>query len=140
MNNSHNSHTIYTDGGSRGNPGPAASAFVAFDHEGNQIYQEGKFIGTATNNTAEYSALIQSLQWLNTQSIIPHKILYKLDSLLVVNQLKRLYKVKDQNILKLFNQVTDLMNTIPAEITFQHIPRDQNYLADALVNQTLDTR
>ncbi|KKQ24896.1 MAG: ribonuclease HI, ribonuclease HI, partial [Microgenomates group bacterium GW2011_GWC1_37_12b] len=87
---------IFTDGGSRGNPGPAASAFVVF--ENNKILtKEGKFLGNATNNIAEYSALLLAVEWLNKNKLTEN-IKFFLDSELIVKQLNKTYKIKNKNL------------------------------------------
>lgn len=133
--------SIYCDGGSRGNPGPAASAFIVKDETDNVIYEQGFYLGVATNNQAEYQAVIESLKWLSseTKRYPLFSIHYYLDSLLVVNQLKGLYKIKDSN-LKIKNlEIKKITERYPLNaIHFQYIPREKNYLADALVNKTLD--
>ncbi len=134
--------SIYCDGGSRGNPGPAASAFVVFDSNNDLLYQRGFFLGTATNNQAEYQAVIFALQWLakqipNPKSQIP--IIFYLDSELVVNQINGLYKVKDPNLKIKFLEIKKLIANCQLLIAnFVHVPREQNKSADLLVNQTLD--
>ena len=92
-----NSLSIFCDGGARGNPGPAASAFVVRDSTGKTLHKQGFYLGTATNNQAEYQAVIESLKWLLNNCKTDQLVNYYLDSLLVVNQLKGLYKIKNTN-------------------------------------------
>jgi ribonuclease HI len=131
--------TIYTDGGARGNPGPAASAFVVEDSEQKEVASGFQYLGKTTNNIAEYSAIILALKWLiNNQENID-TIYFKLDSLLVVNQLKNIFRIKDINMIKKSQEVKELLKDIKnCHVTFSHIPRTQNFRADALVNSTLD--
>lgn len=128
---------IFCDGGSRGNPGNAACAFVAYmDNE--QAYKEGKFLGQTTNNVAEYSGVILALEWLNKQEKNQDQIVFYLDSKLIVNQLKGVYRIKERTLLELAMQVKSLQRTLGVNLQFVHIPREQNKEADLLVNQTLD--
>ncbi len=123
---------INCDGGSRGNPGPAASAFVV---AGDMQYKCGKYLGIATNNVAEYNAVIMALEWLNKNQ---HTARFYLDSSLVVNQINGLFKVKDSNLAGLLMQVRVLEAKISTPITYSYVPREQNVAADLLVNETLD--
>ena len=143
---------IYTDGGSRGNPGPAAVGVVIKDQSNKVIHQFGQTIGKATNNVAEYQGVISALEWL----IINKKktetcpdlsrsnrdliwINFFLDSTLVVNQLNGLWKVKDANLRELVIKVHQLEGTLKACITYTAIPREKNFEADGLLNQALDS-
>jgi len=125
--------TMYTDGGARGNPGPSAVG-VVIKYDG-QIKKYKDFIGIATNNQAEYKALILGLEKLKKLNIQTVDIY--LDSLLVVEQLKQKYKVKDKNLAKLFVQVWNLALGFK-KITYNHVPREQNKEADKLVNEAID--
>jgi ribonuclease HI len=141
-----NNLTIFTDGGARGNPGPAACAFIVKDTAKDVIYSQGNFLGWATNNVAEYSGVLQALGWLLNCSYLSQlsEINFCLDSTLVVEQLKGNFKVKDVNLKKLYlDAQTKMANIIRfnprTQFTFKYIPRVQNHLADTLVNQTLDS-
>lgn len=127
---------IFTDGGSRGNPGPAAIGYVIYRHA-EVLYRDKKFIGNQTNNFAEYTALIESLNYCVNNNLNIEDIEYYLDSQLVVNQLNGIYRVKDENIKKLFITVQTLLKTFK-QISFSHIPREKNKEADKLVNEALD--
>ena len=136
-----NDLTIYCDGGSRGNPGPAASAFVVKSNSGKVIAEQGIFLGKKTNNQAEYLAVVFSLKWLKEKSQkLPNKIFYCIDSLLVVNQLNGLYKIKNSDLRDLIIQIRQLENDTKKEIVYQYVPREKNTDADRLVNQTLDNQ
>jgi ribonuclease HI len=125
---------LFTDGGARGNPGPAAIGYVIID--GSTVLAErGETIGTATNNVAEYTALLRGLT--HAKELGVRVVTCKLDSLLVVEQLNRNYKVKDATLAQLFTKVWNLTHDFQ-RVTFQHIPREQNGHADALVNAALD--
>lgn len=128
---------IYADGGSRGNPGPAASGFVV------QGKSYGEFLGTKTNNFAEYTAIILGLKKLKsilgtTRAKQTH-VEVRADSQLAVRQLMRQYKVEHPDIVPLFVQVLNAMMDF-ASVTFTHIPREQNKQADAAVNEVLDKK
>ncbi len=127
---------IYTDGGARGNPGPAGIGIVVKGETGNLIKEWGSQIGLATNNVAEYTALVEALKFVVT--LKPQKIECRLDSELVVKQVRREYKVKDVDLQKLFIKVWNLLQQIP-QATFVHIPRERNKRADELVNLALDS-
>lgn len=133
-------YTIYADGGSRGNPGPAAYGFV-LRGPGLPEVAVGKAIGTATNNVAEYSAVIEGLKKLKAligaDKAAKASVTVRADSELVVRQANRQYKVKDPNLQKLF---VDLHNACMdfSAVSFSHIPREQNAAADRMVNEALD--
>lgn len=133
--------SIFTDGGSRGNPGKAAGAFVVLNGE-EIIFQQGKFLGKRTNNEAEYQAFIFSLTWLLQQKNLPPTLSWFLDSKLVVEQISGRWKIKEDRLRTLQQQGLTLLTTLPVGIvyTITHIPREKNKLADALVNQVLDER
>lgn len=126
--------TLFTDGGARGNPGPAAIGYVIID--GSRILAEcGEVIGQATNNVAEYTALLRGLT--HAKELGARTVTCKLDSLLVVEQLNRNYKVKDATLAQLFTKVWNLTHDFQ-RVSFSHIPREANAHADALVNAALD--
>ncbi|MEA1937010.1 MAG: ribonuclease HI family protein [Patescibacteria group bacterium] len=131
----------YTDGGARGNPGPAACGVVIKNETGEIVLKTSKYLGETTNNVAEYEALILALQKakgiFKTQKIKSKILECYLDSELVVKQLNHEYKVKDENMQKLFIKVWNL--TLDFEnVKFTHFPREENKLADELVNKELD--
>jgi ribonuclease HI len=132
--------TINTDGGARGNPGPAAIGVVIRDGKGKVAKEYGKTIGDATNNIAEYSAVVSALETLVKMVGAKAKqaeVLIEADSELVVKQLKGEYKVKDPNLQKEFIKVYNLRQKF-SKVDFKHIPREKNKRADELVNQALD--
>lgn len=127
---------VFTDGGSRGNPGPAAYGFVV--KNGQEIIKEGfDTIGVATNNVAEYTAVIEALKFLSN-SFKNQNLDFFIDSELVVSQLNGKFKIKNAAIRDLIVKVKELEN-IFKKITYTHIPREKNREADALVNLALDT-
>jgi len=125
---------INTDGGSRGNPGPAGIGVVISDDQGVVIAKYGEHIGVGTNNIAEYRALILGLQKI--QDFEHDEVECRLDSELVVKQLTGHYKVKDAKMKELYEQVQALCFFKP--ISFVHVRREQNKLADEMVNEALD--
>ena len=126
---------VYTDGGARGNPGPAAYAFVVFENN-IKIFQEGKYIGETTNNVAEYTGVAKALEFLTTQIGVKEIDIF-LDSLLVKEQLTGNYKIKHENMKNFATQIKALEKNFD-HITYTHISREKNKEADALVNSTLD--
>lgn len=127
-------HSVYTDGGARGNPGPAASGFVIYDG-GEIIAREGKYLGIATNNQAEYNAILLGLE--KAQNLKIMELDCFLDSELVVKQLKLEYKVKNKDLAAIFLKAWNLSKKFK-RIKFHHIPREKNKEADAIVNEILD--
>jgi ribonuclease HI len=130
---------IHTDVGSRGNPGPAACAFVAESKEVT-IVGKSKFLNINTNNVAEYEGVILALEWLlnNRMNYSNDEVLFLLDSELVVKQLNGLYKIKKQELQLLNLKIKKYINELKIDIYFRNVPREQNKAADLLVNQELD--
>lgn len=126
---------IYADGGSRGNPGPSGIGVILFDDDGNTISQLAEFIGKTTNNQAEYQALIMGLQ----EALVygAWEVTVHLDSQLLVNQLTGEYRVKNENIKKLFFLAQNLIKKFK-KVKFIKIPRSENFEADKLVNQAIN--
>jgi len=131
-------YKIFCDGGSRGNPGPAASAFVVYDSDSKEVFKLGKFLGKATNNIAEYSAVISALSWLIENEKTSSLIEFYLDSQLIVNQMAGSYKIKEENLKLLAIKIKKMESLFKNKISYQHIPREENKIADKLVNETLD--
>lgn len=131
---------IFTDGGSRGNPGDAASAFVVEDEKGGLIHKNGSFLGVKTNNDAEYEAFLLSVKWLadfaKTNDV--DRVEWRLDSMLVVEQLNKKWKIKEERMRVLAQQIWQELQDFSFPFTISHIPREKNKLADALVNEVLD--
>jgi len=128
---------MFTDGGARGNPGPAAGGAVIYNSQNKILFSGGKYLGETTNNVAEYGALIFGLE--KAQELGGTEIECKLDSELLVKQLNGEYKVRDENLAKLFMKVYSLQMKFK-KITFQHIYREKNSAADAIVNKILDEK
>ena len=129
-------HVIgYCDGGSRGNPGPAASGYVLLDTTESVIAEGGAYIGNATNNIAEYKALYLTLE--RAVQLGVSVLDMRLDSLLVVNQMNGIYAVKNHDLLPVHRRIQALLSKFE-RITFTHVPREHNTLADGIVNKILD--
>ncbi|MHB0945699.1 MAG: phosphoribosylglycinamide formyltransferase [Sedimentisphaerales bacterium] len=129
--------TIYTDGGSRGNPGPAAGAFVILDEHNKQIFAGAKFLTEATNNIAEYTGLVAALE--KAVSLKAENIKIFSDSELMVKQLNGQYKVKNEGLRELFCDVNELLEKFQNwKIT--HVRREKNEKADELANRCIDAR
>ncbi len=126
---------MYADGGSRGNPGPAASGASLLNAQGEETATATKYLGTATNNQAEYTAIIIGLE--KALELGVDELEVYLDSELAVKQLNGQYKVKNPGLAKLFLEVHNLRMQFKS-IHFSHVYRDQNKRADELVNQTID--
>jgi len=134
--------TIYTDGGSRGNPGPSAIGVVIYKE--NQIIKTySEFIGEATNNETEYQAVVFALKktklLFGKKEVKKIKVEVLMDSELAVKQLNHEYKIKEEKLQMLFIQVWNLILDFK-EVSFKHIPREKNKEADRLVNQALDNQ
>ncbi|MEK7447801.1 MAG: ribonuclease HI family protein [Patescibacteria group bacterium] len=134
---------IYTDGGARNNPGPAGIGVVLYDEKKKIMETYKEYIGEATNNQAEYRALLKGLElaekYMDSRLRRNDKgveIECFLDSELVVKQLNKEYKVKDPDLQVLYSQILDLV--IFKNISFKHVKREQNKLADKLVNEAID--
>lgn len=133
---------IFTDGGSRGNPGPAALGVAITNAENKEIHGFGTYIGETTNNVAEYSAVVAALSWVidnKEQFSALEEIHFYLDSQLVCSQIRGIYKMKSPHLRELLLQVHEKAAQLPQKITYTHIPREQNKKADGYVNMALDT-
>jgi ribonuclease HI len=128
---------LFTDGGSRGNPGPSAIAFIICKLDDSVVEKSGEYIGDTTNNQAEYQALKAGLK--RAQELGVSNLIVNLDSELVVKQINGLYKIKNQELLPHYQAVKELAGQFD-EITFQHVPRALNAAADKEVNLILDQR
>ena len=126
---------LYADGGARGNPGPAGSGAVLLDERGRVLAECMRFLGRATNNVAEYTALVMGLEAALARGI--DELDVRMDSLLVVQQMKGLWKIKHPGLKPLALRARELLAQFPTR-TIEHIPRELNTLADALVNRAID--
>jgi ribonuclease HI len=128
---------IYFDGGSRGNPGPSAVGAVIFDDRDNKLEEMSAYIGEYTNNVAEYLALERVLDLLEKYNC--KKIMLFTDSKLLNNQIKKLWKIKDKSILKIYLKVSEKLAKYDI-VDLRLIPRENNVEADRLVNNALDKK
>ncbi len=126
---------IYTDGGARGNPGPAATGIVILDARGKVLAEYGEYLGKQTNNFAEYSAIISGLN--RAFDLGATEVECFLDSKLVVEQLKQNWRVKEPTLQKLFVKAWNTASQFK-KANFKHIRREKNKVADAWVNKVLD--
>ena len=128
---------IHTDGGARNNPGPAGIGAVLYDENKQVVKEISEYIGEATNNQAEYKAVIRAME--EARKLNASELEFYLDSELVVKQLNREYKVKNKELAPLFMKVYNLSQGF-RKVTFKHIIRERNKEADALVNKAIDGR
>jgi ribonuclease HI len=128
---------MYTDGGSRNNPGHSACAYVICDMDDNVVEKSGYYMGIATNNQAEYLGMIKGLERARDLGI--DKVNLHSDSQLVVNQMNGFYKVKNQELAPLHQQLKELADSFE-KVTFAYVPRELNKLADKEVNRILDSQ
>lgn len=129
--------TIFADGGSRGNPGPAAAGAVVTDENGTVVREIGTFLGITTNNVAEWTGLITGLE--AALELGATEVVIRLDSELVIKQLTGIYRVKHPNMIPLHARAKTLLKRF-AHADIAHVPRRENAAADAVVNATLDAR
>ncbi len=126
---------LFADGGSRGNPGPSASGFVILDMEDNVLVDEGVYLGVTTNNQAEYTALKLGLEACQKMGV--REVEVYLDSLLVVNQMNGIFKIRNRDLWPIHDAIKQQAKTF-REVHYSHVPREFNKLADAAVNRALD--
>lgn len=126
---------LFCDGGSRGNPGPSAAGFVLLGSDDEIIRKGGEYLGITTNNQAEYQSLKLGLEEAQKQSV--YELAVHMDSMLVINQMKGVFKVKNRDLWPIHEAVKELIGHFK-KVTFTHVPRELNKLADAEVNETLD--
>ncbi|OIO17271.1 ribonuclease H [Candidatus Kuenenbacteria bacterium CG11_big_fil_rev_8_21_14_0_20_37_9] len=131
----HKKLIVYTDGGARGNPGPAGASVVFMNIKGEIVNTFKKYLGETTNNIAEYSAVVLAFE--EAQKLGAHEMNFFLDSELVVKQINGEYKVKNAELGKLFIKIYNLRHNF-RRVTFSHIAREKNKLADKLVNEVVD--
>ena len=133
--------TIFTDGGARGNPGPAAIGIYAVDAAGSVLLEHSEIIGNSTNNIAEYAAVATGLQLLKQKvgkAVKEKTVELKLDSELVKKQLNGEYQIKDAGLVPYFIEIHNLRVAHFPNLTLTHVPRAENKEADRLVNEALD--
>jgi ribonuclease HI len=127
---------LWTDGGARGNPGPAAFAYVLETDDGTVLDARGEAIGVATNNVAEYSALVAGLSRAVEAGVSELEV--RSDSELMVKQMRGEYRVKNRDLQSLFLDASRAAREI-GRVTYTHVRREHNELADRLVNEALDS-
>lgn len=128
---------LYTDGGSRGNPGPSATGYVILDMEDNVVKKEGSYLGVTTNNQAEYKALKTGLE--NALELGVRELEIYMDSMLVINQINGAWKIKHQELLPVYDNVKELISKFD-KVTASYVPRAMNSIADSMVNECLDAQ
>jgi probable phosphoglycerate mutase len=126
---------LYTDGGARGNPGPAAFAYVLEADDGTVLAARGEAIGVATNNVAEYRALVAGLEHAVELAVTELEVVS--DSELLVKQMRGEYRVKNEALRELSTEASRLGRKLRS-VRYSHVAREHNELADRLVNETLD--
>ncbi|MBI2024130.1 ribonuclease HI family protein [Candidatus Giovannonibacteria bacterium] len=134
---------VYTDGGARGNPGPAALGVAIKDEKGNLIKKYGEALGIKTNNEAEYAAIVSALKKIKAlygkEKTKDMEIEMRMDSQLAQRQLSGKYKIEEEKLFPLFIKVHNLIMDF-GKITFTHIGREENKDADSMVNEALDKK
>lgn len=128
---------IYSDGGSRGNPGPSAAGYVIINNREEVIAQGGEYLGITTNNQAEYQGVRIGLE--KALELGFKQVDFRIDSMLVVNQMNGIYKIKNRELWPINERIRELMLKFE-KVTFSHVRREFNQLADGMVNRTLDAR
>lgn len=128
---------LFADGGSRGNPGPSASGYAILDMEDNVVKKNGIYLGVTTNNQAEYRALLAGLEDALTIGITELHVY--MDSLLVINQVRGIWKIKNADFLPIYDEIHSLLKQFD-HVTLTHVPRALNKIADGMVNECLDAQ
>lgn len=133
---------IFTDGGARGNPGPAALGVFIEDENHRELARIGKTLGDTTNNVAEYSAILEGFNWAlaNKEKMSIESISFYMDSQLACSQLTGVFKVKNTRIREFVFEIRKIEAKLNIPIFYTHIPREKNSKADFMVNQALDNR
>ena len=134
--------TLYADGGARGNPGPAGAGAVAFDSTGKRVAEVADYLGTATNNVAEYEAILRGLKALCAafpEGYFKSAALeIRMDSKLVIEQLRGVYKVKHPNLIPRYLEVRNILARSFSNVSYLLVPREKNTDADELANRAMD--
>ena len=131
---------IFTDGGSRGNPGISGAGFVVFNDQDERIFEDSIFLGKKTNNEAEYLGFLGSLKWVNKNKLSnTGHIHWFLDSKLVVEQMNKKWKIKEDRLKKIAQNCWEILDTLPHSYKISHITRDKNASADELANKAMDS-
>lgn len=137
-------YVLYADGGARGNPGPAGAGAVVFDSIGKRVVEVADYLGVATNNIAEYEAVIRGLKALREEfpadHFKTHEVLVRMDSKLVIEQMKGNYKVKHPNLVPRYMEAKNVIARNFTKVSFEHVPREKNKDADELANRAMDRK
>ncbi|MFA7301495.1 MAG: ribonuclease HI family protein [Candidatus Shapirobacteria bacterium] len=131
---------IFTDGGSRGNPGISGFGVIVIDENKKIIFEASKYLGIRTNNEAEYEGLIFGLNWLKENELAIDEAEFNADSELMIKQMQGLYKVKADNLKNLNKQAREFVLEIKSKIKFNAIRRELNSAADSLANDAMDKK
>lgn len=126
---------VYSDGGSRGNPGPSASGFIIMDEYEHVIHEGGMYLGITTNNLAEYQGVRLGLE--KALEMGARTVEFRTDSLLVVNQMRGVYKIKNRELWPIHERIQEIIGSFD-KVTFTHVKREYNQLADGMVNKILN--
>ncbi|HEX4662201.1 MAG TPA: reverse transcriptase-like protein [Candidatus Saccharimonadales bacterium] len=126
---------VYSDGGSRGNPGPSAAGFIIMNDREEVLFEGGKYLGITTNNQAEYQGVLSGLE--KAREMGARQVEFRLDSLLVVNQMNGLYQIKNRDLWPIHERIKQLVASLES-VRFIHVRREFNRLADGMVNKILD--
>lgn len=126
---------VYSDGGSRGNPGPSASGFVVMGEDGQVIHEGGVYLGITTNNQAEYHGVQLGLE--KALELGARRVNFRIDSMLVVNQMNGVYSIKNRELWPINERIHELVARFD-KVTFTHVKREFNQLADGMVNKILN--
>jgi ribonuclease HI len=132
--------TLFADGGSRGNPGPAGSGAIVRDETGKVIAEVSEFLGVTTNNVAEYTGLVRALEKIQEyvgDAAGETHVIVKMDSMLAVQQMKGVYRVKHPNLVPLAARARELCSAFKS-VSFSHVYREHNKEADKLANEAMD--
>jgi ribonuclease HI len=128
-------YSIYSDGASRGNPGPAGAGAVILDKSGKTVHEVAESLGITTNNVAEYQALLEALRYCVAKGLKP--VAVYADSQLLIRQLQGVYRVKHEQLIPLHAEAKHLLELLGC-LSLQHIPREENKAADRLANKGLE--
>ncbi len=126
---------IYSDGGSRGNPGPSAAGFVIMNSQEHVLHEGGMYLGIATNNIAEYHGVRLGLEKALSMGV--KTVDFRMDSLLVVNQMNGIYQIRNRELWPIHERIKELQGQFE-KVSFSHVRREFNQLADGMVNKILD--
>lgn len=133
---------LYTDGGARGNPGPAGAGAALFDENGRTIKEASEYLGHRTNNYAEYRAVVMGLEMVakhfGKAQCAAIEVLVRMDSELIQKQLTGEYQIKEETLFPFFIQIHNLRVSTFPHLSFSHVPRAENKRADALANEAMD--